>query len=214
MGELREAVRKDPAWSVGHYALGQAYLAARRYPEAVTSFSACRDAFLCLGEDAPTDRDAAARRRQRQIAQLRQTIRGLERDRLVQSAMKWQEINRDAPPTLGRSQQLIHELERRLADLESGRSPRGPVPAVVFQALGHAQFLAGALPDAERAYHAALEADPHSGDAHNDLAVIHMLTGRLEEAAREVERAEALGVAVSPRLKDEIRNRRKAARPE
>jgi tetratricopeptide (TPR) repeat protein len=202
---LREAVRQDPLGAVSHYALGQAYLAAKRYPEAVTSFAACRDAFLCLAEEAPADGEAAARRRQREIAELRQTIRGLERDRLVESAMKWREMNRDAPPTLGKSQQLIHELERRLADLEAGRAARGPVPSAVFQALGHAQFLAGALPAAERAYRAALEVDPRSGDAHNDLAVILMLTGRLEEARREVERAESAGVKVSPRLKEEIR---------
>jgi hypothetical protein len=34
-----------------------------------------------------------------------------------------------------------------------------------------------------------------------------MLTGRAAEAAKEVKRAEGLGLQVSPRLKDEIRKR-------
>ena len=54
-----------------------------------------------------------------------------------------------------------------------------------------------------------LLADPRSGDAHNNLAVVLMLSGRLEEAEREVRLAEQAGVEVNPRLKDEIRKRRR-----
>ena len=58
-----------------------------------------------------------------------------------------------------------------------------------------------------------LALDPGSGDAHNNLAVVLMLTARLDEAEREVKLAEKAGVAVSPRLKDEIKKRKETPGP-
>ena len=61
-------------------------------------------------------------------------------------------------------------------------------------------------------FEAALALCPRWGDAHNNLALVLMLTGRLDAAEREAKLAEKDGVEVSPRLKDEIRKRRKLPR--
>ena len=114
---------------------------------------------------------------------------------------------------LGESAQTIHALEQRLADLVLLRNRPDREPAGLGVALGNAHFHAGDLEQAEREFRRALQAEPRSGDAHNNLAVVLMLEGKLDEAEREVAAAEKAGVKVAPRLKDELRQRRVAAAP-
>jgi hypothetical protein len=65
-------------------------------------------------------------------------------------------------------------------------------------------FRANLLGEAEREYRAAIRAEPASGDAHNNLAVIEMLTGRYTDARRDLEAAEKAGVTVDPRFKRDL----------
>ena len=58
----------------------------------------------------------------------------------------------------------------------------------------------------------AIAKEPGNARAHNNLAVVLMLTGRAEEAAREARLAEKAGVPPSPRLLEEIRKRRLEAK--
>lgn len=105
-------------------------------------------------------------------------------------------------------------LEERLHELERWRKVDVTRPPPLLSlALGNAYFHAGSLPEAEEEFRAVLLADPRSGDAHNNLAVVLMVTGRAAEAAEEVKRAEKTGIRVSPRLKDEIRKRQLEAKP-
>ena len=60
------------------------------------------------------------------------------------------------------------------------------------------------LTDAEREYKAAVEVDPAFGEAHNNLAVVYLVTGRSAEADAELKAAEKAGFRVNPRLKDDI----------
>jgi hypothetical protein len=48
------------------------------------------------------------------------------------------------------------------------------------------------------------------GDAHHNLAVVLLATGRLDEAEAEIERTEEAGVPVHPRPREEIETRRDA----
>jgi Flp pilus assembly protein TadD len=66
----------------------------------------------------------------------------------------------------------------------------------------------GALDEAEREYRAALGADGSFGEAHNNLAVVLMMTGRLDEAQRHLDSAEAAGFSVDPRFKRDLAARR------
>lgn len=107
----------------------------------------------------------------------------------------------------------VHALEQRLGDLARLRQRPDREPAGLALALGNAQFHAGNLEEAEREFRRALATEPRSGDAHNNLAVVLMLQGKLDEAEREIAAAEKTGLQVAPRLKDEIRKRRAAAPP-
>ena len=80
-----------------------------------------------------------------------------------------------------------------------------PMPAWISLALGSAYFRSDALPDAEREYRAAIEVDPKLGEAHNNLAVVYMLTQRYAEADAEIKAAEKSGFRVNPQLKEDLK---------
>ena len=82
------------------------------------------------------------------------------------------------------------------------------VPAFVSLALGSAYFRLEQWPDAERAYKEAIAADPRTGEAHNNLAVVYLLTERYREAEAEVRAAEKAGYRVPQGLKDDIRKKK------
>lgn len=208
---LTATTRLDPLQPEGHYALGQALMGLKRYPEAVAAFTRSREAFVC---SALTDaaRREAERRLDEEMRSIREALRDMEQERLKLTRVTWREMNRETPLNLAESNRLLQQLEARLAELQRWKQRESGPPPEVLLALGSAQFNAGSLEDAEREYRAALGLDPRSGDAHNNLAVVLMLTNRLEEAEREVKLAEKAGVPVNPRLKDEIRTR-KAAGP-
>ena len=61
------------------------------------------------------------------------------------------------------------------------------------------------MADAEREYRAALAVDPKLGEAHNNLAVVCMLTGRFPDAEQEIKAAEKNGFKVNPQLKEDLK---------
>ena len=81
------------------------------------------------------------------------------------------------------------------------------VPAEVSLGLGSAYFRLGRHRQAEENYRAAIAVDGKMGEAHNNLAVIYMLTGRLEEAEREIKAAEKAGFTVSSKFKEDVKQR-------
>ena len=90
-----------------------------------------------------------------------------------------------------------------------GRENQGgvQVPAEVSLGLGSAYFRLNQMDEAERNYRAAIAVDGKMGEAHNNLAVIYMLTGRLEEAGREIQAAEKAGFTVSSQFKQDLKQR-------
>jgi Tfp pilus assembly protein PilF len=115
-------------------------------------------------------------------------------------------------------QQQITKMEERLRVLESmemrGRDEVVRVPAEIELALGSAYFRQQKLAEAEKAYAAAVKANGKLGAAHNNLAVIYMLTGRYPEAHASIAAAEAAGFLVPARLKADLKQRESAAAPE
>jgi Flp pilus assembly protein TadD len=81
------------------------------------------------------------------------------------------------------------------------------VPAEVSLGLGSAYFRLGRHRQAEDNYRAAIAVDGRMGEAHNNLAVIYMLSGRLDEAEREMKAAEKAGFTVSPKFKEDLKQR-------
>jgi Tfp pilus assembly protein PilF len=206
---LRDAVRIDPASPFGHYAVGAALL-ERRPREAVLAFTRCREVLRCLREDDPETRERFRAQIDLQMQTVREAILEMERERLKKSAIPGQELADGTKATLGQSAPTLLALELRMADLQRLRQHPEQEPPTLAVAMGHALLLAGQTVEAEREFRLALTTDPGYGDAHNNLAVLCMLQGRIEEAEREMKAAEKAGIKIPKRLKDEMKARRKA----
>ena len=189
--EFRAATSLIPGLPLAHYGLGEALMGQARYPAAVKAFETCRDIFRELGARGGEHALSI------EMRDLRDTLAALAGKHALSS-----------------DRFLEMQLEKRLAELQKwGRRGEPWIPPGVSLALGTAYFNAGDLVGAEREFLDVLRDEPGSGDAQNDLAVIYMMTGRLEEADEAVRLAEKAGVEVAPRLKEEIRRRRDLPRP-
>lgn len=207
------ALALDPGLPLAHYGLGQARLALKRNADAVVAFEASREALSCAAHLSEETRRADEARLDAAIRTLRDTLREMDRERLARGFVEGEEANRDEKPRLSDAMRQREALESQVAALERVKKQRGGgAPPELCFALGSAYFHTGALGDAEREFRAALAGDPEYGDAHNNLAVVLMLTARLDEAERSVKAAESHGVAVSLRLKEEIRQRKASPR--
>jgi tetratricopeptide (TPR) repeat protein len=196
--EFRHATDLDPLLVGAHYGLGQTMMATKRYPEAVRAFLAAQDAFAKGQSLAAGDEMAMQRRLDDQIRALQDDVVAARRQ--------------TSGPGAAGIQAAIVRNEDQIKTLQSLRKRGGqgplPTPHWLSFALGSAYFRAGDLAKAEEQYRAALAQKPDLGEGHLNLAVVCMLTGRLDEADREVALAEKAGVRVPPGLKDDIRKRR------
>jgi tetratricopeptide (TPR) repeat protein len=169
-------------------------MALKQYPGAVEAYTSSRDLFL---REASTDQRSKADRER----QLRDEIREMEeslarlRGGQIKGATQGQEI----------------ALEQRLSvmkdQLGRGDHAAHQVPAEVSLGLGSAYFRQNQLEPAEQNYRAAIGVNGKLGAAHNNLAVICMLSGRLDEAEREIKAAEKAGFPVSPQFKADLKQR-------
>lgn len=190
---FNEAVRLDPLLELAHYGLGQSAMALKDYPAAVRAYAACKKAFLDNEAQAASDSAIAEQRIQDQVQQLKDTTLAITRGRVT---------TRDRDATLARLNGQVHELESR-RHRDPDIAPQ--TPAWISIALGSAYFRTNAMADAEREYRAAVQVDPKLGEGHNNLAVVLMLTGRFDEAEREVKAAEESGFAVNPKFKADLK---------
>jgi len=191
--ELKEAIEANPMLTVAHYDLGQCFMALKRYPDAIKAYLGARDAFMALTILEQKDRLAADQERDDQIREMRQLLTRLRQ-------------NASYAATMVRIEDQIRDLE---AVGKKGLERQVEAPAEFSLALGSAYYRAGALDDAEREYSAAIRARPSFGEAHNNLAVVYMLTGRLDEAKSEIGLAEKGGFKVSSELKTDLEQRMK-----
>lgn len=192
---FREALRLDPLLMMAHYGLGQAHMALREYPAAVADYQRAREVFLqlvSLGVAKRLDDDQA---RDDRIRDLQERIR----ETRAQPA--------PANSTAARRHEvLVQQWELEIATLRrsQGQTNTPDVPAGLSLRLGSAHFRNGQMMDAEREYRAAIAVDRKLGEAHNNLAVVLLLTGRPAEAKQEVELAEKAGFKVPPGLVADI----------
>ena len=169
-------------------------MATKRYVEAVRAYVATREAFHRAATDQMADSLEAEQRIDEQIRALRDQMRFLQSGK-VRSPYTGDAITRIA--------EQIRQLEASRGRRRDGAAPI--TPPYISVALGSAYFRTNAFTDAEREWRAALQVDPKIGEAHNNLAVVLMLTGRFDEAEREVELAEKSGHKVSDRFKDDLK---------
>ena len=196
--EFKNAVQFDPLHDGAFYGLGQVYMATRRYPEAVKAYQDSRAAFLAGIAAEKLDAAASDRRVRDQLQVAKDYGRTLQR------------MSASTTPTLAaaieRNREDVRQLEARLNKATGGASP--PIPAGLSMALGSAYYRTQNIEAAEREYAEAIKVSPKFGEAHNNLAVIYMITGRLDLAEKEVALAEQAGFKVNPKLKDDLKSRR------
>jgi tetratricopeptide (TPR) repeat protein len=201
--EFQGAIRLDPMHTMAYYNLGQSRMALKEYPQAVKAYEGCRQTLERISMLSVDEKGELEQARENEIRELKDSLHRVRSGQLKVGA--------------SRILQLEVQLEDRLRFLESSRM-RGnehlvAVPAELMLALGSALFRSGQLPAAEEAYTAAVKTNAKLGAAHNNLAVIYMLSGRFKEADLAVRRAEKAGFQVSPAFKTDLAQRSKAGSP-
>lgn len=194
--EFKAAVKIDPLYDAAFYGLGQVYMVKKQYDDAIRAYVDSRNAFKAGAAGRATDMVTSERRIRDQIQALREYIRHIERTGAR---------NPTLAADIQRHQTTIRQLEAQLT-LTAGSMPE--VPAGLSLALGSAFFRTGNLAEAEREYLEAVRVDAGFGEAHNNLAVVYMLTGRLAQAEKEIALAEQAGFKVSPQLKADLKKRK------
>lgn len=192
------AIEIDPSYEYAYYGLGRAELGRRNYQTAIAA----------LEEGAALYEAQAGR----QFANVQDAQR-YRRDQLLEIDEHLRQL-RSAPPSL-RNQDLIRQLENLRREI-SERIERGNslgiqhrVPSFMTLSLGSAYFRAGRLADAERQFKETIATDPKSGEAFNNLAVVYLETGRIDEANEALRAARKTGFRVNPQLERAIQEKRK-----
>lgn len=199
---FQSAIDVDGTFEMAYYMLGRVRMLQKRFVEASAAFARSRTLFqVAAGRQFANARDAQRFRRD-QIIEIDELLRQLQTGAQTRQAQ-------DQIRQLSDRRRALQENIERGNDMTLASS----VPAYVSLSYGSAQFRMGNLPEAEKAYKEAIAADARSGEAHNNLAVVYLETGRLEEAEKSVKAAERAGFKVHPQLKEDIRNRRKGGTP-
>jgi tetratricopeptide (TPR) repeat protein len=127
-----------------------------------------------------------------ELEELRDSLRTIEVGNLKVNSMTTQKIEE-------RIREVEHERRRGIM----GNTYE--TPAEVSLALGSAYFRNSNLGDAEREYKAAIDVNSKLGEAHNNLAVVYLLTNRASLAVDEIKAAEKAGFRVNPGLKQQVK---------
>jgi tetratricopeptide (TPR) repeat protein len=180
------AIDKDPLLSVAHYQLGQAYMNLRRYASAILAYKGSIEAMARLHALEESSKFQVDKQREDEIRELRVEIN---------------QVKNLSPLKREVLEQRLRGLELQRADYRADFHP----PAFALLALGSAYFRNGELLPAEEQWEAAIAADPKYGEAHNNLAVVYMMTKRKKEAESAIKAAEKAGFRVNPQLKEDIR---------
>jgi Flp pilus assembly protein TadD len=203
--EFQSAIDSDPKFKLAYYALGRAQMASRNFPRAIDAYVTCKELYVTeAGQRFSNQLDA--------------------RQRIEDRLFEYRGILRDMTPNPGSSSAqnqnaslYVRELQTEISRLEQMRdrdvnvTVDATVPFFVPMALGAAYFRSGRMPEAEREYKAALAANPSSGETHNNLAVLYLVTGRFDEAERSVAQAKKAGFRVNPQLEEDIKGKKRGS---
>ena len=168
---FQSAIDIDPAFEIPHYGLGRANMALRKFPAAIAAYTRCRDLYRAQAGKIFTNQQEAQRYRRDRLTEIDEQIRriqsGPQTPATADLLRQWQNTRRDVQEALQRGGD---------ASIES------VIPAWLSLALGSAHFRSGQMADAEREYKAAIAVDSRAGEAHNNLAVVYLETGRIVDA--------------------------------
>ena len=195
---FQSAIDIDPAFEIPHYGLGRANMALKKFPAAVVAYARCRDLYRAQAGKVFSNQQEAQRYRRDRLTEIDEQIRriqsGPQTPATADLLRQWQNTRRDVQEALQRGGD---------ASIES------TIPSWLSLALGSAYFRSGQMADAEREYKVAIASDSRAGEAHNNLAVVYLETGRIAEADASLHAAKKAGFKVNPQLEQEIKDRLK-----
>ena len=192
--EFSAAIQLDPLLALAQYGLGQSYMGLRRYASAVQAFAHCRETYRKIIGMREANRREAQTRIDDEMRELQSMVVASRGGRFK-----------------GHGDSTTIQLERRIDDLKRMREEHVTLfrpPAEVSLALGSAYFRNGDRDLAEAEWKAAIDVNPRLGEAHNNLAVVYMMTNRLELAEQAIKAAERAGYRVNPQLKQDVKDRK------
>jgi tetratricopeptide (TPR) repeat protein len=194
---FQSAIDIDPKFKLAYYGLGRADMGLKQFTPAAAAYERCRELYEAQVGNRMSGRADADRMIADDTMQLDLAIQNLSKG--TQTAQTSAQITR-----LQQQKQRMQLKARTMDNLSLGSE----VPPFLLVALGSAYFRGERFPEAERVYKQALEVDPKTGEAHSNLAVVYLTTGRYDEADREVRMAEKAGFKVNPGLKDDIKRKK------
>jgi superkiller protein 3 len=194
---FQAAIDLDPEFEFAYYGLGRADMALKRFVRAVAAYSKCRDLYEARAGQQFSNVQDAQRFRQNRLTEIDEVVRQLQSG--PQTAQVQEQLRQ-----LQESRRQIQEYITRGNDVSIVEST---VPAWVSLALGSAYFRSGQLAAAEREYKAAIAVDSRAGEAHSNLAVVYLETGRIAEADAALRAAKKAGFRVDPQLEQAIKDR-------
>ena len=199
--EFRAAIDLDRRLALAHYGLGQSYMGLKSYAQAIQAFTRCRQVYEELAAESHVQGERANQWVEDEIRSLK--------DQQIQIESRLRQVAGSNTATI---QRALSQVQQRLNQLEHLRQRQdflAPVPAGVALALGSAYLRSGQMEAAEREYLVALEGNPKMGEAHNNLAYVYMVTGRVADAERSLKLAEKNGFRVNPEFKNELKQKAK-----
>lgn len=198
IASFRAAIAILPDYEYAHYGLGRAFLASRQFPQAVAALEKCRDLYRAHGGRQFSSIQDAQRFRQDRILEIDEQIRLLQSARPTAATLD-----------LARQYEAVKQQLQEAIRRDTGLTIEATVPSWVSLSLGSAYFRSNRLADAEREYKAAIGADARLGEAHSNLAVVYLETGRYADAAQSLAAAKRAGFKINPELERAINGKLK-----
>lgn len=193
---FQHAIDIDRNFEDAYYGLGRANMALKNYVAAIRALTACRDLYVAAAGRQFSNAQEGQRYRRDKILEIDEQIRQVQSGRQTLQTQdqlrQLQNVRRDVQESIQRGNNM---------------SISAVVPPWVSLSLGSAYFRAGRLADAEREYKATVTADNRSGEAHNNLAVVYLETGRIADADDALRAAKKAGFKVNPQLERDIKER-------
>ncbi|HEX4567085.1 MAG TPA: tetratricopeptide repeat protein [Vicinamibacterales bacterium] len=200
VAEFEQTIKFDPDFNEAYYSLGRAHMGEHEFTKAIAAYLKCEELY----------RDESGRHFNDEL----EAKRHLE-DRILEVQTSLNQMRTTGTQGTQTQQLRIRELQAKLTELKQAHdrsenvSMDTSVPFYVSMSLGAAYFRNNQLAEAEREYKAALDANSGSGETHNNLAVLYLMTDRAELAQNEIKAAEQTGYKVNPGLKDDVDKRAK-----
>jgi tetratricopeptide (TPR) repeat protein len=203
---FERALAAVPDFPQGHLGLGHLAMREKRFDDALKEFRAAEAGYEAMSSlTIQMEADRYVRSRD-ELQRLRAQLSQLD-GQVTQSQTRGGDGS-STGPSEGQLERERSQLQARIQVLEGMQPPSSSTareaPAEVLFFEGNALFNLKRMPEAIAVWEAAIKRDAKLPLVENNLAVAYWMTGRLDDAHRAMERAEALGFKVNPNFRADL----------